>query len=65
MKSCQIYNSNGTRQLTFVESKKKLGEGKVNFFTCATTAYNVPDNQEFIAIATCTGEIHSVEINET
>ena len=65
MKSCQIWNNNGTRQLTFVESKKKLAEGKVIFFTCAATAYQSSDGKEFIAIGTSTGEIYYVDINGT
>ncbi len=62
-KSCQIYNHNVSRQMVTVESKKKLAEGKVNFFTCASKGVEKGSGQEFIAVGTSTGEIHSVMIN--
>lgn len=50
--------------MIFVESKKKIAEGKVNFFTSASNAYDV-DGTEFIAVATSSGEIYAVTINGT
>jgi hypothetical protein len=49
--------------LSFVESKKKLGEGKVNFFTSAATGYEKADGKQFIAVGTSAGEIYAVQIN--
>ena len=63
LKGCQIWNHNATRQLTYVESKKKLPEGRVNFFSAATTGYDKVDGTEFIAAATSTGEIYQVLLN--
>lgn len=62
-KGCQIYNHNGTRQLVTVESKKKLNDGKINFFTCVSQGVEKGSGEEFIAAGTSTGEIHSVMIN--
>lgn len=60
LKGCQIWNHNATRQLTYVESKKKMQEGKVNFFTSASTAFDKIDGTEFIAVGTSSGEIYAV-----
>lgn len=46
-----------------VESKKKLAEGKFNFFTCASEAYEKGSGEEFIAVGTSSGEIYSVQAN--
>ena len=46
-----------------VESKKKIGEGKINFFTTACKGVEKGSGQEFIAVGTSSGEIHSVMIN--
>lgn len=62
-KSCQIWNSNGTRQLAFIESKKKLSEGRISFFLSAATGYEAESGNEFIAVGTSNGEIHYVDIN--
>lgn len=62
-KSCQIYNHNATRQLVTVESKKKMGDGKINFFTSASKGIEKGSGQEFIAVGTSSGEVHSVMIN--
>ena len=62
-KSCQIWNSNGTRQLTYIESKKKLSEGRMAFFLSAATGYDAGSGNEFIAVGTSNGEIHYVDIN--
>lgn len=59
-KGVQIYNHNATRQLTNVESKKKMGEGKVNFFTCSALGFEKGSGQEFIAVGSGTGEIYAV-----
>jgi hypothetical protein len=57
-----VWNQNGTRQLTFLESKKKISDGKVSFFTCSTIGYDSVDGSEFIAVATSSGEIHTITI---
>ena len=62
-KGCQIWNHNGTRQLTYVESKKKQAEGKANFFSCVAVGYDKSDGKDFIAVATSLGEIYSVFTN--
>lgn len=62
-KGCQIYIHNASRQLAYVESKKKLDHGKVNFFTCSAKAYEKGTSEEFIATGTATGEIYAVTIN--
>ena len=62
-KGCQLYNPNGTRQLAYIDSKKKLSEGKVNFFTSAATGYEKGSSDEFIAVGTSSGEIYSVTPN--
>jgi len=49
--------------MTFVEAKKKVPDGRASFFTCATTAYQITDGKEFIAVANSIGEIFSIEIN--
>jgi hypothetical protein len=46
-----------------VESKKKLGEGKINFFSSSCKGIEKGSGQEFIAVGTSTGEIHSIMIN--
>jgi hypothetical protein len=46
--------------LCFVESKKKLVEGKCIFFTSASAGYDKVDGKEFIAIGTSAGEIYYV-----
>lgn len=62
-KGCQIWNHNATRQLSYVESKKKIAEGKANFFTCSATGYEKADGKQFIAVGTSGGEIYAVQIN--
>ena len=46
-----------------MESKKKLAEGRVNFFSASATGYDKVDGTEFIAVATSTGEIYQVLLN--
>jgi hypothetical protein len=62
-KGCQIYNHNASRLLTTVESKKKLSDGRVNFFTCCATGYEKGTGQEFIAVGTSSGEIYACTLN--
>jgi len=61
LRSCLVYNSNGTRQLTCIESKNK--KAVVNFFTSAATGYQHKDGSEFIAVGTSSGEIYYAEIS--
>jgi WD40 repeat protein len=51
--------------LTFVESKKKMPEGKLNFFTIAGVGFDKIDGAEFIAVGTTSGEIYAVQVNGT
>lgn len=62
-KGCQLYNPNCTRQLAYIESKKKVADGKVNFFTSATVGFDKTSGEEFIAVGTCTGEIYQVQLS--
>ncbi|TNV77557.1 hypothetical protein FGO68_gene3676 [Halteria grandinella] len=62
-KGCQIYNQNATRLLFHFDSKKKLAEGKLNFFTSAATGFEKGTGDEFIAAGTVTGEIYSCILN--
>ena len=62
-KGCQIYNQNATRLLFHFDSKKKLADGKLNFFTAAATGFEKGTGEEFIAAATVTGEIYSCILN--
>ena len=46
-----------------MESKKKVEEGKINFFTSSCKGIEKGTGQEFIAVGTSTGEIHTIMIN--
>jgi hypothetical protein len=59
-KSCQIYNQNGSRLLSSLESKKKMDPGMINFFTCASSGYDKGTGEEFIAVGTSSGEIYAI-----
>ena len=62
-KSCQIYNQNGSRLLTQLESKKKMEAGIVNFFTSASSGYDKGTGEEFIAVGTSSGEIYHIMLS--
>lgn len=49
--------------MCFIESKKKMTEGKFNFFTSSATAFEKGTGEEFIAVGTSAGEIYSVTTN--
>ena len=45
-----------------MESKKKMAENKVYFFTCAAKGFDHGSGTEFIAVANSVGEIHYFDI---